>query len=251
MVKASELDRALRKAVKQAEKRGEVVTVKLIRAKVEVEHGLGEGFFKHDVKWKERSQRVIEAAFQEDEGGEDVVGGDVAVEEVTSEAVNERTGGEELKSEGDVSGGRSKQESNAPEGRKAAVRAQRPAQKVAGSAGADQGIDSGSREGGASDGVTQANSQLTKTHKLDSPIPNGLVSSTPKVNGVKRKAQSQEEERFEEEDTASDAVSGHPTKRVKSAPPSPPAASQVSDDEDSEKSSDAEEETATKATKKA
>jgi len=249
MVKASELDHALRKAVKQAEQRGEDVTVKLIRSKVEVEHDLGDGFFKNDMKWKGRSKSVIEAAFQDDEGGEDVVGDDVTAEEVKSEAVTGVTGGVALESKGDVRGGSSKQGRSAPTVCKAAGKAQKPAQKVLEPARANEGIDSRSREGGAFDGVGQAENQVSNTHKLDSPIPNGLVSSTPKVNGVKRKAQPQDQE-GSEEDTASDASSEHPSKRFKSPPP-PPAASQVPDDEDSEASSDAEEETATKATKKA
>ena len=59
------IEDALREIVRDAAKRDEEITVKSARTQAEERLGLDAGFFKDDAKWKARSSKVIQAAFDE------------------------------------------------------------------------------------------------------------------------------------------------------------------------------------------
>lgn len=189
--KDTEIERLLRRVVKDAVKKEEAITIKLARSRVETELGLEDGFFKNDGEWKGRSKAIIEAAFEEeDEPDENVTttpaksiskSKPVETPRFAAQEVNKRPKAQQ------------RSEKASAKSTQPVVSPSKPKEQVAEKSAAARDDESGDddSEESSEDEEDESGSATNEAQISVTTTPKKPEKTAPKVNGVKRKADDQ------------------------------------------------------------
>lgn len=215
--KGSEIERLLRKVVKDAVKNEDEITIRIARSTVESELGLENGFLKNDSEWKSKSKAIIEAAFEEDDELRETATATLV------KSITKATPADTRKpASGEVKGKpqpqqKSKQIPSEPQQPpNFTSKVPKPAVAKSAEAQVDQTQDS-SGEGSSGDEEDESDETGYQAPVQQHASPEKPEKAEPKVNGVKRKVDDQDTSNAtesEEEDDV-DTDDEHKAKKAK------------------------------------